>query len=80
MRDENGTDVPFQFIIEKAKVQSEVTITLEAEGDPSTFEMTLSVLRDSKNNEMMRLVRYTIDKSSGGTAENDIGSMSSSST
>ncbi len=42
--------------------------------------MTLSVLRDSKNNEMMRLVRYTIDKSSGGTAENDIGSMSSSST
>ena len=36
MRDENGTDVPFQFIIEKAKVQSEVTITLEAEGDPST--------------------------------------------
>ena len=31
-----GKDEPFQFIIAKAKVQSEVTITLEAEGDPST--------------------------------------------
>lgn len=37
MRSEKtGKDEPFQFIINKAKVNSEVTITLEAEGDPST--------------------------------------------
>lgn len=34
-----GKDEPFQFIINKAKVQSNVTITLEAEGDPSTNYM-----------------------------------------
>ena len=33
---ETGADEPFQFIINKAKVLSNVTITLEAEGDPST--------------------------------------------
>lgn len=70
MRSERtGKDEPFQFIINKAKVQSEVTITLEAEGDPSTFEMTLNVLRstnDKGENEMMKLVRYNI--SSTGTS------------
>lgn len=34
-----GKDEAFQFVIGKAKVQSEVTITLEAEGDPSTNNM-----------------------------------------
>lgn len=37
MRSEKtGKDEAFQFVINKAKVLSEVTITLEAEGDPST--------------------------------------------
>ena len=59
MRSEkDGKDYPFQFIINKAKVMSEVTITLEAEGDPSTFNMTINVLR-SGSDEMMKLVRYT---------------------
>lgn len=31
-----GRDEPFQFIIGKAKVQSNVTLSLQAEGDPST--------------------------------------------
>ena len=40
MRSEKtGKDEPFQFVINKAKVNSEVTITLEAEGDPSTNNM-----------------------------------------
>lgn len=34
--EKTGRDEPFQFIINKAKVQSNVTITLQAEGDPST--------------------------------------------
>lgn len=39
------------------KVMSEVTLTMEAEGDPSTFSMTIRVLRDA-NNEMMKLIKY----------------------
>ena len=58
--DVDGSDQFFQFIIEKAKVTSENTITLEAEGDPSTFSMNLTVLRP-ENGEMMQLVQYDLD-------------------
>lgn len=67
MRSEkDGKDYPFQFIINKAKVMSEVTITLEAEGDPSTFNMTINVLR-SGSDEMMKLVRYTEGEAAEGS-------------
>lgn len=83
MRSEKtGKDEPFQFIINKAKVQSNVTLTLQAEGDPTTFEMTLNVLRstnDDGQNEMMKLVRYNIGSSASGTAEDDYGSVVSGS-
>lgn len=52
-----GEDEFFQFIIPKAKMQSEVTLTMEAEGDPSTFGMNLKVLRPA-NGQMMKLVKY----------------------
>ena len=58
---DTGKDEAFQFIINKAKVMSEVTITLQAEGDPSTFSMTLNVLRATNEKgepEMMKLVKY----------------------
>jgi hypothetical protein len=75
MRSEKtGKDEPFQFIINKAKVQSNVTLTLQAEGDPTTFEMTLNVLRstnDAGENEMMKLVRYNIASSTSSGAGND---------
>jgi len=78
MRSEKtGKDEPFQFIINKAKVQSNVTITLQAEGDPSTFEMTLNVLRSTNErgeNEMMKLVRYNVTGAESADAGNDIGS------
>lgn len=57
IRNEDGQDSPFQFVINRAKVMSEVTLTMEAEGDPSTFSMTIRVLRDA-NNEMMKLIKY----------------------
>lgn len=59
--EKTGKDEAFQFVIGKAKVSSEVTITLEAEGDPSTFSMTLNVLRSTNERgeyEMMKLIRY----------------------
>ena len=75
MRSEKtGKDEPFQFIINKAKVQSNVTLTLQAEGDPTTFEMTLNVLRSTNEdgqNEMMKLVRYNIASSTTSGTEDD---------
>ena len=57
--DVDGADQFFQFIIPKAKVTSENTITLEAEGDPSVFNMNLTVLRP-ESGEMMKLVQYDL--------------------
>ena len=59
----SGKDEMFQFIIAKAKVQSENTITLEAEGDPSVFNMSLRVMRPA-DGKMMKLVKYNLE---GGT-------------
>lgn len=78
MRNTDGADEPFQFIINKAKIQSNVTITLEAEGDPSTFELTLNVQRstnESGENEMMKLVRYQFGGSGSGEKQDDDGSL-----
>lgn len=56
----SGKDEFFQFIIPKAKVLSESnTITLEAEGDPTVFAMSLKVLRP-KDGVMMKLVQYNV--------------------
>ena len=63
-----GKDEFFQFIVPKAKVQSENTITLEAEGDPSVFNMNLKVLRPA-DGVMMRLVKY--DLTSGTDVSED---------
>lgn len=55
--DVSGKDEYFQFIIYKAKMQAEQTISMEAEGDPSTFNMTLQVLRSAKG-KMIDFVKY----------------------
>lgn len=79
MRGTDGADEPFQFIINRAKVQSNITITLEAEGDPSTFDMTLNVLRDEGGEEMMKLVRYNVTGTTSGSNteedDDDYGSL-----
>lgn len=63
--DIDGRDQFFQFVIQKAKMTAENTITLEAEGDPSTFSMSLTVLRP-EDGEMMKLVQYDLDPVSAG--------------
>lgn len=63
--DVTGADQFFQFIIPKAKMSAENTITLEAEGDPATFSMNLTVLRP-ESGEMMKLVQYDLQDPSAG--------------
>ena len=58
-REDNGEDEFFQLIIPKAKVLSDNTLTMEAEGDPSTFSMNLKVLRPATG-PMMKLVKYSL--------------------
>lgn len=55
----SGKDEFFQFIIPKAKVTSENTITLEADGDPSVFNLNLKVMRPV-DGKMMKLVKYNL--------------------
>lgn len=55
--EKTGKDEAFQFVMNKAKLMSEVTLTMQAEGDPSTFSMSLTVLRD-ENGDMMSLCKY----------------------
>ena len=57
--DITGEDDFFQFIIPKAKMSSENSITLEAEGDPSVFNLNLTVLRP-ESGPMMQLVQYNL--------------------
>lgn len=46
----DGQDYLFTFEIPKAKVNTSGTLTMEAEGDPSTFEMTIKALRSTLGN------------------------------
>ena len=56
--EKTGKDEFFQVILPKVKVLSESnTITLEAEGDPTVFNMQLKVLKSGQT-PMMQLVKY----------------------
>lgn len=56
-----GKDEYFQFIIHRAKIDPANTITLSADGDPSTFNMSLKVLRNLKDTGMIDLIKYDFD-------------------
>lgn len=53
-----GKDEFFQFEIPQAKINPEQTITMQADGDPSTFSMTVRVLRP-EDGKMMKLIKYS---------------------
>jgi hypothetical protein len=57
-RGTDGKDRLFTFFIPKAKIQSETTLTMEADGDPTVFNMTLRVLRNNED-PMMKLILDT---------------------
>lgn len=45
-RDQNGTDMPAEFIIPNCKIQSNFTFTMASSGDPSTFTFTMDAFPD----------------------------------
>ena len=67
-----GEDQRFQFVVPKAKISPEsTTITLEAEGDPTVFDLTLTVLRP-EDGIMMKLIQYDVVEN---VEENDGSTM-----
>ena len=56
---DTGEDEYFQFVINRAKMSAEQTLTLEAEGDPTTFNLNMTVLRP-QSGKMMELIQYTL--------------------
>lgn len=55
-RDIDGVDHVFTFYIPKAKIQSENTFTMEAEGDPTVFNMSLRVLRGNSDGDLVQFI------------------------
>ena len=45
-RDQNGVDMPAEFIIPNCKVQSNFTFTMASSGDPSSFTFTMDAFPD----------------------------------
>ena len=68
----SGKDEFLQFIIPKGKVSAEdVSLTMEADGDPATFAMTVQCLK-SESGSMVKLVKYNLTGAAGGSVNNKV--------
>jgi hypothetical protein len=74
--DRTARDEYFQFIIPKAKMQAEQTISMQADGDPSTFNMSLQILRP-ESGEMVKFIQYAFANNNDTRSDNDASSASS---
>ena len=69
----SGRDEFLQFIIPKGKVSAEdVSLTMEADGDPATFSMTVQCLK-SESGSMVKLVKYALTGSNSGASGKNKG-------
>ena len=71
-RGTDGTDHVLTFLVFKAKVNAEASFEMSADGDPSTLNMTLKVLRCSDNENGMGcaagdLIKLVIDENEAKT-------------
>ena len=57
---DDGKDQRYQFEIPLAKLSSETNLSLQADGDPTTFTMKFKVLRRD-DGVMMKLTQYLVD-------------------
>lgn len=67
----DGKDRLFTWYVPKAKVNSEVTLTMEAEGDPTVFDMSLRVLRDTDG----AMVKMYYDNEGAAVTDYDVDSV-----
>ena len=67
-RDQNGVDMPAEFIIPNCKIQSNFTFTMASSGDPSTFTFTMDAFPDytrfDKSKKVLAAIQIIKDASS----------------
>lgn len=68
---DTGVDERFQFVVPQAKMQSEQTIELQADGEPVVFDMNMTVLRPD-DGIMVKFIQYDVIEN---TEENDGSTM-----
>lgn len=63
-----GKDQRYQFTINRAQVSTDTSITLQADGDPTTFSMKIDVL-EPQNGELVDFKQFNVeqDEIRGGT-------------
>ena len=59
-RDQNGVDMPAEFIIPNCKIQSNFNFTMASSGDPSTFTFTMDAFPDYTRFDRSKKVLATI--------------------
>ena len=73
----SGKDEFLQFVIPKGKVSAEdVSLTMEADGDPATFAMTVNCLK-AADGTMLKLIKYELDATtvSSGSKNKGVASV-----
>ena len=69
-RDQNGVDMPAEFIIPNCKIQSNFNFTMASSGDPSTFTFTMDAFPDytrfDKSKKVLAAIQIIRD---GGSLE-----------
>lgn len=59
VRDETtGEDIGLQFVIPKAKVDGNFTLTMRPDGNPSVLDFTLDVFKMSSSDDMYDMIQY----------------------
>ena len=69
----SGEDINYQWIVPKAKIQAENTLTMEADGDPATLNFTMTVMRPANGGAMMKFIQYDLaDAGTPGTSTDKV--------
>ena len=68
-RDQNGVDMPAEFIIPNCKIQSNFTFTMASSGDPSTFTFTMDAFPDYTRFDRSKKVIAAIQIIKGADAD-----------
>ena len=68
----DGKDYPFVFKIPNAKVNVNGTLTMEADGDPTTFELSIKALKAAGSKELVSFQRIADAASASSHASNNV--------
>ena len=72
-RTQDGVDMPAEFIIPNAKIQSNFTFTMASSGDPSTFTFTLDAFPDYTRFDKSEKVFFSIQIVTEDGDDNEYG-------